>query len=40
VFGIELSRGFKALKVWMSLKGHGVRKFRGLIDQNIAQRST
>jgi glutamate/tyrosine decarboxylase-like PLP-dependent enzyme len=33
----ELSRGFKALKIWMSLKEHGVRKFGRLIDQNIAQ---
>lgn len=36
-YGIELSRGFKALKVWMSLKEHGVEKFGRLIDQNIAQ---
>lgn len=33
----ELSRGFKALKIWMSLKEHGVEKFGRLIDQNIAQ---
>ncbi len=36
-YGIELSRGFKALKVWMSLKEHGVEKFGRLIDQNVAQ---
>jgi glutamate/tyrosine decarboxylase-like PLP-dependent enzyme len=36
-YGIELSRGFKALKVWMSLREHGVEKFGRLIDQNIAQ---
>jgi glutamate/tyrosine decarboxylase-like PLP-dependent enzyme len=36
-YGIELSRGFKALKVWMSLKEQGVQKFGRLIDQNIAQ---
>jgi aromatic-L-amino-acid decarboxylase len=36
-FGLELSRGFKALKVWMSLKEHGIEKFRALILQNIAQ---
>ena len=36
-YGIELSRGFKALKVWMALKEHGVEKFGRLIDQNIAQ---
>lgn len=36
-FGIQTSRGFRALKVWMSLKEHGVEKFGRLIDQNIAQ---
>ena len=36
-FGFELSRSFKALKIWMSLKEHGVAKFGRLIDQNIAQ---
>ncbi|HET9820309.1 MAG TPA: pyridoxal-dependent decarboxylase [Burkholderiaceae bacterium] len=36
-YGIELSRGFKALKVWMALKEHGVGKFGRLIDQNVAQ---
>jgi aromatic-L-amino-acid/L-tryptophan decarboxylase len=36
-YGIELSRGFKALKVWMALKEQGVGKFGRLIDQNIAQ---
>lgn len=36
-YGFDLSRGFKALKVWMALKEHGVEKFGRLIDQNIAQ---
>jgi aromatic-L-amino-acid/L-tryptophan decarboxylase len=36
-YGFELSRGFKALKIWMSLKENGVRKFGRLIDQNIEQ---
>jgi glutamate/tyrosine decarboxylase-like PLP-dependent enzyme len=36
-FGIELSRGFKALKVWMSLKENGLKKYQQLISQNIAQ---
>ena len=35
--GVELSRGFKALKVWMSLKTHGVFAYLALIRQNIAQ---
>ncbi len=36
-YGLELSRGFKALKVWMSLKEHGIEKYRRMIRQNIAQ---
>ena len=36
-YGFELSRGFKALKVWMALKEHGTEKFGRLIGQNIAQ---
>jgi aromatic-L-amino-acid/L-tryptophan decarboxylase len=36
-YGIERSRGFKALKIWMAQKEHGTEKFGRLIDQNIAQ---
>ncbi len=36
-YGIELSRGFKALKVWMSLKTFGVAHLTGIISQNIEQ---
>ncbi|KRB29471.1 amino acid decarboxylase [Mesorhizobium sp. Root695] len=36
-YGLQTSRGFRALKVWMALKQHGVDKFGRLIDQNIAQ---
>ena len=36
-YGLELSRGFKALKVWMSLKEHGIQKYAAAIRQNIAQ---
>ena len=36
-YGLQTSRGFRALKVWMALKQHGVEKFGRLIDQNIAQ---
>jgi glutamate/tyrosine decarboxylase-like PLP-dependent enzyme len=36
-YGMELSRGFKALKVWMSLKEHGLEKYRQVIGQNIEQ---
>lgn len=36
-YGIELSRSFKALKVWMSLKEHGIQKYGRLVQQNIDQ---
>ncbi|UVC16311.1 pyridoxal phosphate-dependent decarboxylase family protein [Mesorhizobium onobrychidis] len=36
-YGLQTSRGFRALKVWMALKEHGIEKFGRLIDQNIAQ---
>ncbi|HEX7152417.1 MAG TPA: aminotransferase class V-fold PLP-dependent enzyme [Thermoanaerobaculia bacterium] len=35
--GLELTRGFKALKVWLSLKAHGAEAIATLIDQNVAQ---
>jgi glutamate/tyrosine decarboxylase-like PLP-dependent enzyme len=35
--GPQLSRGFKALKVWMTLKEHGLAKFGRLIAQNVEQ---
>ena len=36
-YGLQTTRGFRALKIWMALKEHGVEKFGRLIDQNIAQ---
>jgi aromatic-L-amino-acid decarboxylase len=36
-YGIQLSRGFRALKVWMSFKEHGIHKYGRMVDQNIAQ---
>lgn len=36
-YGFQLSRGFRALKAWMSLKEHGSRKYGRLIQQNIEQ---
>jgi aromatic-L-amino-acid/L-tryptophan decarboxylase len=36
-YGFQLSRGFRALKAWMSLKAHGTGKFGRLIQQNIDQ---
>jgi glutamate/tyrosine decarboxylase-like PLP-dependent enzyme len=35
--GVQLSRGFRALKVWMSFKTHGVDAFVKLIHQNVRQ---
>ena len=35
--GLELTRNFKALKLWMSLKTHGVASFAALIEQNMEQ---
>jgi aromatic-L-amino-acid decarboxylase len=36
-YGIQLSRSFRALKAWMSLKEHGVEKYGRLIQQNVDQ---
>ena len=36
-YGMELSRGFKALKVWMLLKEQGLEKYRRQVRQNIQQ---
>jgi aromatic-L-amino-acid decarboxylase len=36
-YGFQLSRGFRALKAWMSLKEHGARKYARMIQQNIDQ---
>jgi glutamate/tyrosine decarboxylase-like PLP-dependent enzyme len=35
-FGLQTSRGFRALKVWMALKEHGVSKYGRLIEQDLA----
>ena len=36
-YGLELSRGFKSLKIWFSLLEHGKDKYARLVRQNIAQ---
>ena len=36
-YGLQLSRGFRALKVWLTIKEHGLDRFGRLIDRNIAQ---
>lgn len=34
-YGIELSRGFRALKLWMSIKTFGAQAFRDAVDGSI-----
>jgi len=34
--GPQLSRAFRALKVWMTIREHGIDKFGRLVDQNVA----
>ena len=36
-YGIQLSRGFMALKVWMSLHADGLETYARLVAQNVAQ---
>ena len=36
-YGLELSRGFKALKVWMMFKADGLDKFARMAEKNVAQ---
>jgi aromatic-L-amino-acid decarboxylase len=36
-YGVQLSRGFRALKAWMSIKEHGIEKYGRLIKQNVDQ---
>ncbi|MFZ9386385.1 MAG: pyridoxal phosphate-dependent decarboxylase family protein [Chitinophagaceae bacterium] len=38
-FGIDLSRGFKALKIWMGIQEQGIEKYKDIIRQNILQAS-
>ncbi len=36
-YGPELSRGFRALKVWFHLKEHGIKKITDKVDDNCRQ---
>jgi glutamate/tyrosine decarboxylase-like PLP-dependent enzyme len=36
-YGFQLTRGFRALKVWMMIKADGIDKFGRLIQQNVDQ---
>ena len=35
--GIQMSRSFRALKVWMTIKEHGTEKLGRLVEQNVDQ---
>ena len=36
-YGVELSRSFRALKIWMTMKEHGTKKLGRMISRNIDQ---
>ena len=36
-YGLQLSRNFRALKVWMSIKEHGLDRFGRMIARNVEQ---
>lgn len=36
-YGLQLSRNFRALKVWMSIKEHGLDRFGRIITRNVEQ---
>jgi glutamate/tyrosine decarboxylase-like PLP-dependent enzyme len=36
-YGLQLTRQFRALKVWMSIKEHGLAKFGRMIARNVEQ---
>jgi aromatic-L-amino-acid decarboxylase len=36
-YGVQVSRSFKALRAWTSIKSEGLQKFRRMVDQNIDQ---
>ena len=36
-YGVQLTRGFRALKVWMLLKEHGLDRYARMMERNIAQ---
>jgi len=36
-YGLQLTRGFRALKAWLSIKEHGIDKYGRVIQQNVDQ---
>jgi len=39
-FGVQTSRQFRALKVWMGIKEHGLDRYGRLMERNVAQAKT
>lgn len=35
--GVDLSRGFRALKAWMSIKTYGFERYGRIVEKNVAQ---
>jgi len=38
-YGIQLTRNFRALKIWFSLREHGIEKYGRMISQNARRRA-
>jgi len=36
-YGVQLSRSFRALKIWMTMKQHGIKKLGRMITRNVEQ---
>jgi glutamate/tyrosine decarboxylase-like PLP-dependent enzyme len=36
-YGLQLTRQFRALKVWLSIKEHGLERFGRMIERNVEQ---
>jgi len=36
-YGVQLSRSFRALKIWMTMKQHGTKKLGRMISRNVEQ---
>src|ERR1043165_1604788 len=34
-YGIQLTRGFRALKLWMALRFYGIETYRALVDRSL-----
>jgi aromatic-L-amino-acid decarboxylase len=36
-YGVQTTRGFKALKVWLSFKEHGINRYARILEKNVEQ---